>query len=125
MKEQPEFKASEYQTANGGGLSLFTYSSCDLDYTAKLLPLVKDDIDKSRMLDYLYTQSGVKTENAAINAKALYGLAVYQEPVLLYLDELSGVETCRRWMLFIARWHICKWAGRHRHRRYMTALSCR
>lgn len=92
MKDQPEFKASEYQTANGGGLSLFTYSSCDLDYTAKLLPLVKDDIDKPRMLDYLYTQSGVKTENAPLNAKALYGLAVYQEPVLLYLDELSVVE---------------------------------
>ncbi len=92
IKAQPEFKASEYQTANGGGLSLFTYSSCDLDYTAKLLPLVKDDIDKTRMVGYLYTQSGVKLENAAINAKALYGLAVYQEPILLYLDELSRVE---------------------------------
>ncbi len=92
MKNQPEFKASEYQTANGGGLSLFPYSSCDLDYTAKLLSLVKDDIDKTRMLDYLYAQSGIKTENAALNAKALYGLSVYQEPVLLYLDQLSAIE---------------------------------
>ena len=91
MSDQPEFKVSDYQTSSGG-MSLFTYSSADLDYTAKLLPLVKDDLDKTRMVDYLYTQSGLNTENAVLNAKALYGLAVYQEPVLLYLDQLSQVE---------------------------------
>lgn len=92
IDNEPEFKASDYQKESGG-LSLFPYSGDDIDTTVKLLPFIKDEVDKTSMLNYLYTMLGNPNSNNFVpNAKVLYGLAAYGEPVLVQLDSMAKVE---------------------------------
>lgn len=87
-----DFKISEYQ-CDDGGLSLFPYSDSDLDLTVSLLPIVKNEVTKVRMLQYLYKNTGDPSkENSLPNAKALFGLALYGEPVLLELERATKID---------------------------------
>lgn len=87
-----DFKISDYQ-CDDGGLSLFTYAESDLDLTITLLPIIKDEVNKARMLQYLHENTGnPKDAKSVPNAKALFGLALYREPVLVELNRAAQMD---------------------------------
>lgn len=84
------FKASDYQTSDGG-ISILPYGPSDLELSAKITPFIKNLVDETRLKQYFYAAyedesiSGLKTA-------ALYGLAVLGQPVLLEIGKASKVE---------------------------------
>ena len=78
---------SEYQKTDGG-LSLLPYSESDIDISAKLSVLVKDMVNTQKLISYFEKM----TDDNATRIKALYGLAVLDQPVLLMLDEAEKID---------------------------------
>jgi len=78
---------SEYQKTDGG-LSLLPYSESDLELTAKLTALAKSMINTESLKNYYY-KILENSSSAGDKAKALYGLAVLKEPVLLSLEKVA------------------------------------
>ncbi|WP_010245975.1 dockerin type I domain-containing protein [Acetivibrio cellulolyticus] len=81
---------NEYQKADGG-LSLLPYSESDLELTAKLTKLAKSMVNTQSLKDYYYNILDSSTL-AEDKAKALYGLSVLNEPVLLTLENLAQID---------------------------------
>jgi hypothetical protein len=78
---------SQYQKTDGG-LSLLPYSESDIDISAKLSVLVKDMVNAQKLISYFEKM----TDDNATRIKALYGLAVLDQPVLLMLDEAEKID---------------------------------
>lgn len=78
---------SEYQKADGG-LALLPYSASDLELTAKLTVLAKNMVNTQALSNYYYKVLEGNS-SAGDKAKALYGLAVLKEPVLLSLEKVA------------------------------------
>ncbi len=78
---------SEYQKTDGG-LSLLPYSASDLELTAKLTALAKSMVNTQSLSDYYY-KTLENNSSAGDKAKALYGLAVLKEPILLSLEKVA------------------------------------
>ncbi len=89
-KSNMSFKASDYQTTDGG-IALLPYGSSDLLLSAKIAPFVKDSVDLSKLKQYFYSVYGSE-EIAGIKAAALYGLAVLREPVLTEIGKATRVS---------------------------------
>jgi len=84
------FKASDYQTGDGG-IAILPYGPSDFELTAKLVPFLKDKVDMFKLKRYLY--SVYEDENiGSVKGAALYGLAVMREPVLLEIGKAASVN---------------------------------
>lgn len=95
-----KFNASDYQREDGG-IAILPYGNSDLDISAKLSSLLKDQINTFRLKDYFYTK--LYDDSPGLKGNALYGLAVLKEPVLLDLDKASEVENAElKDLLYIA-----------------------
>lgn len=86
-----DIKLSDYQT-NDGAISLLPYSDNDLELSAKLISIVKNDMDISKVKAYLYDVLYDKGSQGEDKVIALYGLAQLQEPVLLELDKKESIQ---------------------------------
>jgi len=80
---------TDYQK-DDGGLSLLPYSESDIDISAKLAVLAKDMVNTTALKNYFYgiLDNGDNTGRA----KALYGLSVLKEPVVLELDKTALLD---------------------------------
>ncbi|MEN2776188.1 dockerin type I domain-containing protein [Acetivibrio clariflavus] len=87
--ELPKPSLADYQKSNGG-LSLLPYSESDLELSAKLTSLVKSMVNTKLLKDYFYNNLG--STSASDKVKALYGLSVFKEPVLLELEEVAKID---------------------------------
>lgn len=87
--DEAQFDPSLYQRA--GGMGILPYADVDLELTVKLMPYVKDEIDRIALKDYLYRC--FEGDNAANKLCALYGLAQLHEPVLIALDRYAALDT--------------------------------
>lgn len=83
---------TEYQQADGG-LSLLPYSESDLELTAKLTSLAKSLVNTVNLKNYFYQK--LENSNASDKAKALYGLSVLKDPVLLELEKVAIIDNLR------------------------------
>ena len=83
--EQPNI--SEYQKSNGG-LSLLPYSESDIDLTAKMVVFAKDMVNTEQLKKYFNQE--LSNNNSRI--KALYGLSVLGESVLLELNKAETID---------------------------------
>lgn len=83
--EKPDL--SEYQKTDGG-LALLPYSDSDLEISAKLSVLAKDFVNTQKLIGYFEKM----TDDNATRIKALYGLAVLDQPVLIMLDEAEKID---------------------------------
>ena len=85
-----DYDIKKYQQPDGG-LAILTYASSDVETTVKLMPFIEDGIiNVSSLKEYLY---GVFEDDCAANKmRALYGLAMLREPVLLDLDNCALLE---------------------------------
>ncbi|GMQ58407.1 hypothetical protein AN1V17_28020 [Vallitalea sediminicola] len=84
-----EVKLSDYQV-NDGGYAILPYAKSDIETTVKLLPIIKDDINKEKIKKYLYNELG--NDKSRNKVAALYGLAVLDEPVLLDIQKIEGIS---------------------------------
>ena len=84
-----EVELSQYQK-DDGGYGILPYSESDVELSALLSALLKNEAGSQRLKQYFY--SLILAEPGRINAPALYGLAVLGEPVLLDLKEAAGVK---------------------------------
>ena len=95
-----QVKPSGYQTEDGG-IAILPYGNSDIDISAKLSSLLKDQINAFRLKDYFYTK--LYGDSPGLKGTALYGLAVLKEPVLLDIDKASEVENAElKDLLYIA-----------------------
>lgn len=85
-------KASDYQTEDGG-IAILPYGNSDIDISAKLSSLLKDQINVFRLKDYFYTK--LYDDSPGLKGNALYGLAVLREPILLDIDKASEVKNAQ------------------------------
>lgn len=83
------FKALDYQREDGG-IALLPYGSSDLDVSAKITSLVKDEVNVHKLKNYFYTC--LYDDSPGVKGSALYGLTLLGEPVLLNLDKASQIE---------------------------------
>lgn len=81
--------ASSYQKDNGG-IAVLPYGNSDIDLSAKISSLIKDEVNTFRLKEYFYTK--LYDDSPGLKGNALYGLAVLKEPVLLELDKASEVK---------------------------------
>ncbi len=84
--------ASGYQTEDGG-IAILPYGNSDIDISAKLSSLLKDQINAFRLKDYFYTK--LYDDSPGLKGNALYGLAVLREPILLDIDKASEVKNAQ------------------------------
>ncbi|MHB1484168.1 MAG: Ig-like domain-containing alpha-2-macroglobulin family protein [Saccharofermentanales bacterium] len=88
--ENEPFKASDYQTSDGG-IAILPYGPSDLDLSAKIAPLVKGLVDESKLTEYF--QTVYEDEKiGGLKAAALYGLAGLRQPVLLEIGKAAKVN---------------------------------
>lgn len=73
-----------------GGLGILPYSESNVELSALLSGLLKDDAVSVRLKQYFY--SLIFADPGRVNAPALYGLAVLGEPVLNDLKEAVSVR---------------------------------
>ncbi|TYQ15398.1 UNVERIFIED_CONTAM: hypothetical protein Cloal_1845 [Acetivibrio alkalicellulosi] len=83
--DQPDL--SQYQK-HDGGLSLLPYSESDIDLTAKMVVYAKDMVNTQQLKNYFND----KLNDNSSRIKALYGLSVLKEPVLLMLEEAEKID---------------------------------
>lgn len=88
MENSVQFNASDYQREDGG-LAILPYGDSDLDISAKLSSLIKDEVNVFKLREYFYTK--LYDDSPGLKGNALYGLAVLKEPVLLDLDKAAEV----------------------------------
>lgn len=85
---EDEVILSDYQMEDGG-FGILPYADSDLETTIKILPLIKDSINKKTISTYLkYMYESTDNQNKAM---ALYGLALLEEPVLLELEKTAQI----------------------------------
>ena len=83
------FDPRDYQQTNGG-ISMLPYADSDLAVTVRMMPFILDDINVHALRNYLY---GIFEGSSAENKmRALYGLAILREPVLIDLYAYAMVE---------------------------------
>lgn len=87
--ENIEVDLSQYQK-DDGGYGILPYSESDVELSALLSSLLKNEAGTGRLKQYFY--SLIFAQPGRVNAPALYGLAVLGEPVLLDLKEAAGVK---------------------------------
>ncbi len=80
---------SDYQKSNGG-IAILPYASSDVDLSAKLTSLIKDDVNVVSLKNYFY--SILEKNISSSRGNALYGLAVLREPVLLDMDRIASID---------------------------------
>lgn len=80
---------NEYQKSDGG-LSLLPYSESDLELTSKLTYLAKSMVNTELLKDYYY--ENLESKSASDRVKALYGLSVLEEPILLDLEKVAQID---------------------------------
>jgi len=83
---RPRFNPRDFQQSNGG-ISIFPYAESDLALTVRLMPFISDEISTASLRAYLYRIfEGTSADN---KMRALYGLAMLHEPVLLHLQNYA------------------------------------
>lgn len=83
------FNPRMYQQQDGG-ISTLPHGESSLTATIRLMPFIMDEISTVNLRDYLYN---IFEGNSQLNKmQALYGLAMLQEPVLLYLQSYEQLE---------------------------------
>ncbi|MDP4181787.1 MAG: Ig-like domain-containing protein [Bacillota bacterium] len=87
--EDQSFKITDYQKADGG-IALYTYGNSDADLSARMISLVKNDVNLQKLKAYFYNI--LLGDSNGVKGNALYALAVLREPVLLNLDKAANVE---------------------------------
>lgn len=80
---------SQYQKPDGG-YGILPYSESDVELSALLALLLKDESGSVNLKQYFYTL--IFSEPGRINAPALFGLAVMGEPVLVDLNNALKVQ---------------------------------
>ncbi|MCL2397978.1 MAG: hypothetical protein FWC93_07940, partial [Defluviitaleaceae bacterium] len=86
---EDSFNPQDYQRPNGG-ISMLPYADSDLAVTVRMLPFIRDEINVRAVTNYLY---GIfEGETADNKMRALYGLALLQEPVLVDLHSYAQIE---------------------------------
>jgi len=83
------FNPTIFQQADGG-LAIVPHGSSDLGATVRMMPFVMDEINTHALANYLY--NALRNQNQLSRARALYGLAMLGEPVLLYLHAYAAAE---------------------------------
>jgi len=83
------FNPMEYQRPDGG-IAIFPHAESDLAVTVRLMPFIMDDINVNALRRYLYNI--FEGESADNKMRALYGLAMLREPVLLDLNNYALLE---------------------------------
>lgn len=73
----------------GGGVGLFPYSDPDVELTAKIADLATDTISQERARTYFQTVLDDEKTDIHRIAKALYGLAVLDDPVLVKVKKIQ------------------------------------
>jgi hypothetical protein len=76
----PEQDLGLYQTKNGG-VALLPYKGADLEVTAKIAAVAKDEFDQAALKDYFYQIVKNSRESRERVIISLYGLAALEEPV--------------------------------------------
>lgn len=84
-----DFNGAMYQVSADGGISLFPYSSSEVELSAKIAALASEKFDKLALRQYFLKIIDDKNSGTEQGAAALYGLAALGEPVLLPLQQLS------------------------------------
>ncbi|MFA6273383.1 MAG: Ig-like domain-containing protein [Candidatus Paceibacterota bacterium] len=88
--ERPEFQATKYQ-AYLGGLQLLPYSSDDLELSAISAHLFEDSVfDRASLKSYLLQSLGDTKSDSSRITRALYGLTVFNEPVLTKIQKIKS-----------------------------------
>lgn len=96
----PPLTASSYQREDGG-IAILPYGNSDIDTSAKLSSILKDQVNAARLKDYFYTK--LYDDSPGLKGNALYGLSVLKEPVLLELDKAVEVNNANvKDLLYIA-----------------------
>lgn len=80
---------TEYQKSDGG-LSLLPYSESDIVLTAKLTTFAKSMVNTKLLKDYYYNI--LEGKSTSDKAKAIYGLSVLKEPILLELEKIAQID---------------------------------
>lgn len=78
---------SDYQKT-AGGLSLFPYSDADFNLTVKFAVFAKDMANTEKLKEYFRRNANIHSNRV----KALYGLSVLGEPVLLELNQIENID---------------------------------
>ncbi len=87
--EVPSVDLSQYQKPDGG-YGILPYSESDVELSAQLAMLLKDESGAAMLKQYFY--SLMFAEPGRVNAPALFGLAVMGEPVLVDLNNALKVS---------------------------------
>ena len=82
------FNPLDYQRPDGS-LSMLPYASGDLALTVRLMPFVMDDVNQPALRNFLYA---ALEDTAQHTPRALYGLALLGEPVLLHLHAFAQAQ---------------------------------
>ena len=83
------FDPRDYQR-NDGGISMLPHAESDLAVTVRMMPFIIDEINAHALRNYLYNI--FEGESAENKMRALYGLAMLREPVLLDLHGYAMIE---------------------------------
>lgn len=86
VKQENEVDYKKYQQSDGG-LSILPYAQSDLKVTVDNLSFLRNEIDENLLLGYLYRQL---SENGS-DAYVLYGLAQFNQPILLELNRTEKI----------------------------------
>ena len=73
-----------------GGIAIVPHGASNLGATVRMMPFVVDEINTHTLANYLYNV--LHNQNQLSRARALYGLAMLGEPVLLYLHAYAAAE---------------------------------
>lgn len=90
--EITEIDVRSYQTYDGG-ITLLPYSDKDLTLSAKFANLIADEsvgVDKESLKGYLRTSLDDRKADLRRIAVALYGLSVFDEPILITLQNIKS-----------------------------------
>lgn len=89
-KNNTTTKSLEMYQSEDGGLTLFPYSSSDLELSSIGAHLLKNDmINTVRLKRYLYDSTTNGKADIKRISRALYGLAAFNEPVLLKIQKIK------------------------------------
>ncbi|MCL2404995.1 MAG: Ig-like domain-containing protein [Defluviitaleaceae bacterium] len=86
---EDSFNPQDYQLPNGG-IAMLPHADSDLAVTVRLMPFIMDEINVHSLRNYLYNI--FEGDNAENRTRALYGLAMLHEPVLMDLHNYAMVE---------------------------------
>jgi len=87
-ESQDSLDVGSYQTEDGG-IAVFPYSDDDLELSAKIADLAPEFIYQDKLKNYFETSLSDKKTDIHRIAKALYGLAGLQQPVLVKINSIK------------------------------------